>query len=445
MQTGARWAPQTKLGLVNMSDLKRLSLMTVAVCAVTTSTALAQGGDYYSRDKYQAVRDRAQPEFDPEPVRLGAFLVRPSAELGLTYTDNVFAAPANEESGTIGLAGLRVSGDSNWNVHALGFDASVLHNEYFDQGAESHTDLLGRLRGRFDVTREFSLGGSVFAEQRTEPRTDFVSGFGIDAPIEYTRQGVTLDANLQNDRFRWTNRVGVTGVNYDDGTQIGTGLPIDQDYRDRTITEGRTRLSYGVSPNLAVFGQATYSDSRYYENQFLGGAPRRRDSTGYTVSGGVDFELTALVRGDIAVGYLQEDKDDPFFSDITGLSLDGRLQWFPTQLTTVGFEAGRQVVDTGAFDAPSALQTRYGARIDHELRRNVILTARANWQNYEYEETDREDDFLDLGLLATYKMNKRVHLEAFVTRTDRDVAGFGVFGDPSYAVNTLGVGVTLYP
>lgn len=435
-----------KVRMVNsMTDLKRLSLSSVAVCAVAASVANAQGADYYSRDKYTAVLDRAQPEFDPEPVRLGTFSVRSAAELGLTYSDNIFVESQNKESGIIGRAGLTASGDTTWSVHGLGFDVSARRNEYFDQGDESHNDLRARLRGRLDVTRSFSLGGSVFVEDRVEPRTDITNVFSPDQPIGVSVQGGNVEANYLNDRVRWTNSVGIRDEDYENSRQIGTGLPIDQSYRDRTVLDGRTRLSYAVSPNLAVFGQATYEDREYDVLQVVDGAPRSRNSKGYTLAGGVDFELNALVRADIAVGYLKETKDDSFFNDVSGLSLDGRLQWFPTQLTTITFTGNRLVTDTGLFDAPTTVESRVGVRADHELRRNIVVSASANYLQYEFEEIDRKDEGTDFELSATYKMNRRVHFNTFVNRADRDVSGVDVFGDPSYGVTTIGLGVRLFP
>ncbi|MBA3067512.1 MAG: outer membrane beta-barrel protein [Hyphomonas sp.] len=428
-----------------MSKLKRMSLMSVAACALIGPVAFGQTDNYYSRDKYEAVKDRQQPEFDPEPVRLGAFVVRSNAEVGLTSNDNVFATNNNEESDIVARFGGEVAADTDWSVHGLGFDVTAYRNQYLDLNDESTTDVTGRLRGRLDVTRELSLRGSVFAEDRSEPRTDFVNAFGVDRPVEYTRKGVTADADYQNDRIRWNNGVSFADEDYSDGNATGTGTNIDQDYRDRSIVQGRSRLSYAVSPNLAVFAQATASQSDYDVEQIFGGLPRSRDSKGYTVSGGVDFELTSLIRGDIAVGYLNETKDDSFFSDVSGLSIDGRMAWFPTRLTTVNFDAARRVVDTGAFESPSAVETRFGVSVDHELRRNIVLTGYAGVSNYEYEETDRKDENLEFGAVATYKMNKRLHWEVFARNRERDVSGTGVFGDPSYGQTQFGIGLKLYP
>lgn len=428
-----------------MSNLKRLSLLSVAVGALVTTTAVAQTENYYSRDKYEAVRDRPQPEFDPEPVRLGAFLVRPQADLGVTSSDNILASSSNAQSDVIARIGGSVSATSNWSVHEIGGDASAHRNQYLDNDRESFDELTALARGRLDVSREFALAGAAFAQDLSEPRTSFVNDFGVDRPVQFTRTGFSVEANYQNDRVRWNNSVGITDENYKDGRQVNTGFNIDQDYRDRKTTNARTRLAYAVSPNLAVFGQGTASKSEYDQTQVLGGLPRSRDSQGYTVSGGVDFELNSLFRGDVAVGYLNEKKDDAFFADVSGLSLDGRVQWFPTRLTTVAVNAGRRVVDVGAFDSPSALETIAGVRVDHELRRNIILSGFANAGTYDYEETDRKDENIEFGAIATYKMNKRVHFEAFARRLDRDTSGNGVFGDPSFGVTLIGIGLRLHP
>lgn len=427
-----------------MSKLKRMSLMSVAACALIAPVAFGQADNFYSRDKYEAVMDRVQPEYDPEPIRLGSFLVRSQADLSVTATDNVYASSTATESDVIARAGVRVAADTNWSVHGLGGEVTAHRNEYLDLSDESTTDLTARLGGRLDVTRAFSLGASVFAVDSAEPRSEFANDFGADRPINFTRTGAVVEANYRNDRVRFENSLRLTEENFEDSRTIVGGLNIDQDYRDRSITHGRSRLSYALTPDLAVFAQGTYTDSSYDNLQLVGGSLRSRDSKGYTVAGGVDFELSALVRGDIAVGYLDEKKDDAFFADVSGLSLDGRLQWFPTRLTTVSLTGARRVVDTGAFESPSAVETVLGARVDHELRRNIILSAYGTTFDYAYQETDREDQTLELGAVATYKMNKRVHWDAFVRNRDRDVSGLSVLGDPSYGITSVGVGLRLF-
>lgn len=431
-----------------MNHLKSLCLLTVAGSSLVAGTAAAQGqgaDNYYSRNKYEAVKDRQQPAFDPEPIRLGTFLVDATGLVGVTYNSNVYAQNNNEESDVIVRIGGEVVGRTNWAVHEVGFDVSAYQNEYLDLSDESAPTLHAGIRGRLDVTRDFSLGARMFADKAVEQRYEPAGLGGLEKPIEYTVAGGEVSADYTNDRFRWNNAVGVTSYDYKDGRIIGTGAEADQDFRDRDNTYARTRLSYAISPDLAVYTQGTVHDEAYNSTQIIGGLPRKRDSQGYTVAAGVDFELQSLIRGDVAVGYLNEDKKDNYFADVDGLSLDARIQWFPSRLTTVTFLGSRRVADTGVFTSPSALATTYRAEIDHELRRNLILSAHAGFTDYDYQEIDRTDEMSNIGVAAKYKMNKRLHIDAFARHLAWDSSGSDVAFVPSYGINLIGVELRFHP
>jgi hypothetical protein len=428
-----------------MYYVKRLSLVGLAACTFYTPLAHGQSGSYYSRDKYLAVTQRSQPEFDPEPVRIGVLQVRSALEADARYSDNIFVLSDNKESGAIGSLGVRASGATSWSLHSLGFDLLAKRNEYVDQKDESNQELRLGLRGRLDISRNLSLAGDVFIEDRVEARTEASNAFSSEKPIRVSVQGGNLALNYVNDRVRWTNRLGVRDENFQDGRQAGTGFVISQDYRDRVVTEGRTRLAYAISPDFAVFGQAGYEQRSYDALQFLGGANRSRDSESYAISAGVDFELPLLVRGDVSVGYLNETKKDSFFTDFSGLSFDGQIEWFPTQLTTVTFNGSRRSVDIGLFDAPTAVERRLGIRVDHELLRNVLLSGRLTGINQVFEEIDRSDDRIEVGASATYKLNRKVHLNAFLDYADRNASGANAPRNLDYEVMTVGVGVRLFP
>ena len=262
-----------------MNNFKRLSLLSVATCGLAAAPALAQtGNNYYSRDKYEAVMDRRQPEFDPEPIRLGAFLVDATGVVGATSTSNAYATPNNEQSDVIARIGTTIHARTNWSVHEVGADVSAYRNEYLDLSDESFNDIRASLRGRLDVTRDFSVGGRAFVEDRVEQRTDPANSVGLISPVKFNRTGVEGQATYWNDRFRWNSSVSIADVNYKDGVQAGTNAVVDQDYRDRTDTFGFSRLSYAVSPNLAVFGQATVNKQDYKNAELIGGSLRKRDS-----------------------------------------------------------------------------------------------------------------------------------------------------------------------
>ena len=432
---------------MDMLSVKRVSLAGVATGAMITAvagTAVAQSGDYYSRNKYEAVSERRQPQYDPEPIRLGAFLVNSNLNAAVAYTNNALGTSTGEESDVVARIGAEVSARTNWNVHEIGLDVAASRDEYQDFSDHSSNEISGRLRGRLDVTRELSLGAAAFVQQRADDLTDPSNSSGLLKPVVSTRTGAEVSANYGNDRVRWRNVATIAEVNYDDG-ETADGIRVNQDFRDHSSLQFQTRLSYAISPNVAVYGQGAFNDRDYDNEVVLGGLPRSRDSKGYTVSVGTDFELNTLVRGDVSVGYLNEEKDDSYFEDVSGLAVDARVMWFPSRLTTVTFTGGRRSEDSGIQTAPSSVRTNAGARVDHELYRNVILSARADYSTYDFEEVDRSDDVIDLGLTGTYKMNKRVHLNAFYRHVDRDRSGTFFAVDEGFTADVIGIGIRLYP
>jgi hypothetical protein len=120
-----------------------------------------------------------------------------------------------------------------------------------------------------------------------------------------------------------------------------------------------------VNPDVAVFVQGRVSEIDFGKSN--------RDTQRTTGQVGLSFELSSPWRGDIAVGVTREEKDAAALrgANFDGLSVDGRLQWFPTELTTVTFNANRFVFDPGLNIASTAAFAGGGVRIDHELRRNV--------------------------------------------------------------------------
>lgn len=426
-----------------MHSLTKFGLLACVAVGPMVSASIAQD-DYFSRDKYEAVMDRRQPEFDPEPIRLGAFKVVSRAEAGLSSDSNVFASGTNEQSDVIARIGVSVNARTDWSNNEVQLTLGTFHNEYLDQDSLSNDDLRAKVRGRLDVSRNFSVAASVFAESRSEPLQNFANSVGLDGPAEFTNTGAQLEASYKTGRLRIDADARQTSVNFKDAKIIGGGI-FDQDFRDRSLTNARARLTYAVTPNFALFGQGSVYNTEYDQTQIVNNVPISRDNEGYRIQTGANFELTSLVRGDIAVGFFSNDNKNPLRPDIDGLSLDGRMIWFPTQLTNITFRADRRVVDLGLVESPTGLATGLGVRVDHELKRNIILSADVRAEQHDFDEISRTDDVLNIGLIGTYKMNKRVAFEGFVRRLSRDVSGTSQNALLSTDANLIGIGIKLSP
>ncbi len=419
-----------------MTTIKTAGLLAIAATAVTPA---AFGQDYFTRDRYEKVTDRYQPDFDQEPVRVGTFLATPVLTAGVEVIDNVFAVPDDEQGDVIAVLGAASGLQSDWGRHEVGADVGIAHREYFDFTDESVTTLNGSLRGRADVTRDFTLDGSVYGLASADPRTSEAISELFAEPVEFDRFGATAQANYIRDRIRLLAFAGVETTEYDDALLTSAAeaqFPDEEDraqlanqgFRSNTRSRVGGQVAYAISPDVAVYAQGEVNQREYDELTPLEGGTilANRDSEEYRLEVGTDFELPNLLRGDVAVGYLEETRDDPNFVDFDGLSLDATLNWFPTRLTTVTLNGGRRAVDVGLLEAGGALETDFGVRVDHELKRNILLYARGDFINREFDDEvvpgtteTRDDDTLLAGFGATYKLNKRFHLDAGYSLFDR--------------------------
>lgn len=415
-----------------------------AIFAQDAGTQADNRDDFYSRNKYVAVEDRTQEAFDPAPMRWGSFFAQPELKAGLTSDSNLFATEQNEESDVITHLAATLGLQSNWNRNQLGAKISGRQNEYADFGSESNFDFRSQLYGRLDVSRDVSINGEVYYDDRTEARTQLANDSSNVEPIQLNVTGARAVANYQNDRTRLSAGLTVEGRDYDDG-RTAAGAEFDQDFRDRTTTTALLVASYAVTPNVAVFAQVRNTDSDYDKQTPIGGELFDRDSTGYNLQGGVDFELTSLLRGRIGVGYLEEDRKDSRFEDLDGLTLDGRLQWFPSQIVTVTFNGSRAVEAQGLLEVPNAVATKFGAKADYEFRRNVVLSVSGEVGDVDFDEINRTDEISNISISAKYKLNRNAHFEAFARNLNRDADNStGSIGQP-FDKNVFGIGVTLYP
>ena len=400
-----------------MSVLKAAYLVTAGALAMSLPTAAAQ--DYFQRDRHTRVQDRQQPEFDPEPIRLGGLLVDSSLGLGITQNDNVFATSTGEQSDTTFSIDPRVYAHTNWSQHEIGALVALQHREFSDLSSENTTDIRTQLSGRLDATRALSFSGSLNADSLHESRTTASSLGGFRDPLAYDVLGGRLEARYKRNRLATRTTLIISDLDYDDAELRSTGAIVDQDFRDHVRRSLQQRVSVAISPDIAVFGQAEVGERDFNTTFDVLGNEINRDSTTYALQGGVDFELPSLFRGDVAVGWLKDNKHGIGFGDISGLAVNANVEWFPSQLTTVTFSTTRQTIDPGLAFSPGATWTRYGVRVDHELRRNIVLYAQASQADTDFEDVVRDDEVLDFGAGGIYKMNKHVHVNAFFAYLDR--------------------------
>lgn len=386
--------------------------------AQSLRTAQDRTADLFARDRAVAVRDRPQPAYDALGIRTGGFTVFPRLPFDIVHDDNVFAADDDRQAATTLRLRPEIVATSNWSRHALQAHARAQIDRNLDFDSENTTDWTMGGAGRLDVVRGSSITFAADYAHDHEARTAAGADPTARRPIAFDLASASLGAERAKGRLRVSARAAILRYDYRDGLS-DLGAVIEQDNRDRTITRLTGRTDYALSPGTALFVQVS-SDDRDYR-RVVGGPSRT--SSGYETLAGVNFELGALIRGEVAAGYIRQNIEDAAYGDLDDFGGRAKLSWFPTQLTTVTAAAARTVEDTGVIGSAGALRTDLSLGVDHELLRNLILTAQATYADDAYNGLARTDTRYGAGVRAVYRINRRYGFTAGLTWLDRSSSG----------------------
>lgn len=411
-----------------------LVLVSGAASAQQISQAAEAGVDNFSRNRNISVQQRQRPEYEVPGIRAGAFLVYPRVEIAAERNDNIYATQTAEVDDTIFRVRPEVSIESNWSSNFLSAYARSSILRYSDNDQENTEEYGLGTAGRIDVSREANIGFGADYISTFEPRTapsaarNAVEPTGLDITQAY------LSASRAAGYVKLSGRADYRSFDYENG-RTGAGAVINQNVRDRDVVSLSGRIDFAISPDTAFFFQAT-GNERQYDIASTALVPNR-DSSGSEFLVGTSFEAGAVLRGEVAVGYIEQSFDEAVFKDVSGFGARAQLEWFPSQLTTVTLAAGRTVEDTPEVGAAGFISNSANIGVDHELLRNVILNARLTLSRDEYEGIDREDTRVGFHVGGTYLINRNLGVNA--TLSTLDTQSEGTRRDQDFKVNRLAV------
>ncbi|MDI1366429.1 MAG: outer membrane beta-barrel protein, partial [bacterium] len=409
-------------------------------------------GANFKRDKNVSVRQRPRPDYEAIGVKAGGFTLYPRVTAEVVNDDNIYAVATGEQSDTIWRVKPEVAARSNWSRNALGAFASASVNRYSNFDTENTEEYTLGVNGRLDVERGAYVSASTQWQKLTEPRSAITAGMPAGAtakPVEYYLWSENITAVKEFNRLRLTGKVDAKRFNYDD-----QGGAFNQNSRDRDEFYYGGKAEYAVSPDTAVFASLV-GNKKSYDVDFLGkpaipaspGVPaqaakpalRARDSDGYAATVGSDFDLSQAVRGSVEAGYMSQSYDH--YATIDGFTAKGLVEWFPTELTTLNVAGSRSIEESVATGSQGFISNNASVGVDHELMRNVLLSAKASYGKDSYELVDREDKRTGFNASAAYLLNRNVGL--FLTYNYLKQESAGVAKGSSFSDNKLSASVAL--
>ena len=378
-------------------------------CIAFAAPQIAQAqdlGSNFKRDKNVSVRERPRPDYEATGQKTGGFTVYPRVTVDLEHNDNIYAVATGKDSDTIWRVKPEVAVRSDWSRHALGLFAGANVIRYTDNDTENAEEYTLAGNGRIDIDRGSNIALSAQAQKLIEPRTAPTAPTAAGEPVEYNLNQGSVVLTKEFNRLRVVGRVDDKDYNYKNvRNNAGTGV-LDQNFRDRNELYYGAKAEYAISPDTAVY-LSGLGNKKDYDAK---GVATDRTSDGYVLGVGANFDVSELARGDIQVGYMKQSYDNPAFADIDGFSAAGRVEWFPTQLTTIGLNGSRSIEESTAVGSQGYISNNIGASIDHELMRNVLLSATYSHGKDNYKGVDRDDKRDNFSATATYLLNRRVGL-----------------------------------
>lgn len=389
------------------------------------------------RGRNQSVTERPRPEYDARGIDVGGFRIDPRVDAVIGYSDNVYQSATPVDS-AFALVAPRIDVNSNWSVNKLGFDASGRLVRYFSQPARNEDGWSVGANGKIELGPDASITANARTSRVFE--TPF-QGNGIPIARSALPVQISTFQGLFDKRFSRL-RVAVSGdyghFNYLPVIDFA-GVTQTRDARDRDIARVAGHVEYGISPTSGVFIQSSYGEISYRLPLLPGVA--NRDSQEFRVLGGISFDVSALVRGSVAVGYAQRRYRSPLYNDISGVSVDAKVDYFPTELTTVSLAAHRKIEDSNVGSASGYFNNGVQLAVDHELLRNLILSAAGEYERDVYRNSPIRTQIFSVSGGGKLYVDRSVQIIGTIRYRERD-SNSGLIG-PNIGEFTSNVGVSL--
>jgi hypothetical protein len=360
------------------------------------------------------VKNRPWPDYAARGIRNGPWMYYPTATLGTFYDSNVFSSPTNRQDdfATRFSAGLRAK--SLWERHSLDLKLLTDSKFYRDHPGLNQTDVAFDGTGRLDIDHSTQLLGRAQAAYLHDEVGSLTSPAGAIEPTPYSF--FSSDLTLRKEFGRFTASAGARVDSYDYGSvRAANGSTINQDARDGQIYTAHGRIDYAFSEKMALF--ASVEDNK----RDLRGSPTGSlDSSGYRTLAGVDIELTHLIKGEFAAGYLHQSFASPAIGDISGPAYRVFLTWSPTRRLDIHFNAEQIVTTTADTSVTGVLANSFQLGADYEIRPDLVLSPLFIYEKDDFKGLPRNDDVYAAELRLKHPFNNWASASVYYRYLHRD-------------------------
>ena len=374
------------------------------------------------------VDERQFPDFAPKGMIVGNFIVLPRLTTSSTYNDNIFASSDtnnnDEVSDVYATLAPAITIETIKNRHPFGLTASAEVIRYLEETDEDRENFLVSAGGFFEAKHDLILPYSVTYERSHQGRADNISRVFTENPLEIREFEAEGGVSYKPNRLGLKLLGRYIDKEYEDGVSLRdpTFRVVRSDSNFDTL-EGELEVTYDFHANHSAFIRGTLGrtefDTSIFDDNTQTSTGIFRDSDNARVLAGIVTNYKGILFSDIGVGYSSVNYDSDQISDVGNLAIDATLDWNVTRLTTLGLNLGRSIVQDNEI-RQGIVQTQGTVSIDHELKRNLLLSGYITYLNRDFDEISREDDLYRAGLGVVYKPSPYFNISGEIVHTNQD-------------------------
>lgn len=322
------------------------------------------------------VLTRSRSQYTAPPLYVGGYSVRAGLNQSLSHDSNVDGLPNGRSSFLTDTApSIEVSRAGTRNQ--FGIAASLDDQRYLETPAQDRTNWTVSLGGRSTIGRgTATLGYGHFDSHQVTTQLGSIPSTTAIPVKEDDGQGgyavaigrFTVTPNVEDARFRY-------------GSGTARGVRLDESFLNRNVLTGGVTVHYGEDPSRGLVAVLQGIETDY--QRALPGQPNS-SARSVLALGGVDYQSDGLFRYLLLAGLERRNFVSSQLASVTTPVVEAGVIWIPTGLTTVTTSVSRRIEDTTSGAAGSFTYSRARLVLDHELRRDVLLQARTDFQVAEY-------------------------------------------------------------
>ena len=348
------------------------------------------------------VQTRPHPDYDTSGIHVGSFYVRPSLNEDVGYNSNLFADRSGRGALTV-VTTPGVSIASDWSSGSLQAGAGAVNNVFPAYTSQNFTDWTANLGGTYNVGRDRLKVEYRHASLHIARGT--IDSGNFDTPIPFDVDQLYVSYLVPFSRFSFEPSLQLTDQRFSNGTF--QGVPVIETINTAFTTQAALTTRYELSPLRNLVFVARGINENFYVRQ--AGQPTR-NSTSFEVLGGIDFEVNAVIRLRALAGYEQRNFTSSTLPTRSAPIIDASVVWLPSQLTTVTASVDRSIEDGLSTSVTGFTYTTARLQVDHELRRNIILSGHVGPELADFPSGQGSQEFYNFGAAVDWKLNRTMTL-----------------------------------